>query len=352
MTDCWPANPVYTLLFDSGGTFGRFDERDIHTSYLQRLGVRQRGFRALLPLFPRAVEHLPVQDYEVVISSSSAFAHGIRPGPGAVHVCYCHSPFRYVWHEREQALREMPAVARPLLDLLLRRIRRWDLEASRRVTHYIANAKITRERIARNWGRDATIIHPPVDVDRFSIGTPEDYLLVVTEHVRHKMVDVALAAARRAGRPVKVVGSGPDSDRLRALYGDYAEFVGRVSDAELTQLYTRALALVVPNVEDFGIAAVEAQAAGRPVVAMNEGGTTETVIDGETGVLVPPGDPDALAEALAETDFGRFDPQRIRNHAQQFSIAAFQRRFTAELERLTSVSAPTSGYITQPGPQK
>jgi glycosyltransferase involved in cell wall biosynthesis len=340
MADCWPRTPIYTLLYDSEGCGGRFDDREVHTSYLQRLGMGQRGFRRLLPLFPRAAERMPVQDHDVLISSSSAFAHGVRPAPGAVHVCYCHSPFRYVWHEEQRALAEAPRPLRPLVRETLRRVRKWDVKASSRVTHFIANSQITQERIARFWGRDSVVIHPPVDVERFSIGEPEDHLLVVCELVRHKRVDAALEGARRAGRRVKVVGSGPERERLERLYGDHAEFLGRVGDEELTRIYSTAAAVVVPNVEEFGIAAVEGMAAGRPVVGMDAGGTRETVIDGETGVLVPLGDVDALAEALAETDFHSFSPERIRTHALGFSTRTFKERLSAHVEELTGVSSP------------
>lgn len=340
MSECWPEAPIYTLLYDAEGCYGRFDGRTVNTSYLQRLGVSQRGFRRLLPLFPRAAESLPVQSHDVLISSSSAFAHGVRPAVGAVHVCYCHSPFRYVWHERERALAEAPRPLRPALRRVLNRVHEWDMDATTRVTHYIANSQITRDRIAEFWRRDSEVIHPPVDVDRFWIGEPEDYLLVVTELVPHKLVDVALEAARRAGRAIKVVGSGPDRERLEALHGDHAEFLGRVSDEELANLYSRTAALVLPNVEEFGIAAVEAMAAGRPVVAADAGGARETVIDGETGLLVPLGDVDAFADALSSTDFERFSPERIRLHATGFSTASFKLRLAQHVESLTGLPSP------------
>jgi glycosyltransferase involved in cell wall biosynthesis len=342
IADCWPDASIYTLLYDDEGTDRRFHDRTVQTSYLQRLGIRQNGFRRLLPLFPRAASHLPVQDHDLVVSSSSAFAHGVRPRPGAVHICYCHSPFRYAWHERDRALEEAPAFARPLLRGVLSRVRSWDLDASQRVTHYVANSQITRERIQRVWNRDAEIVHPPVEVDRFEIGTPEDFFLVVMELVRHKRVDLALEAARKAGKPIKVVGTGPDAERLQALHGDHAEFLGRVDDAGLTDLYARALGLIVPNVEEFGIAAVEAQASGRPVVAVNAGGVRETVVDGTTGVLVPVDDVNAMAEALSATDFTRFVPERIRQHAYGFSTEAFKHRFSSEVERLASLGAPAA----------
>jgi glycosyltransferase involved in cell wall biosynthesis len=334
IADCWPEAPIYTTLFSPEGTRGRFDSRDVTTSYLQRLGVGQRGFRRLLPLYPRAVERLPVQSHDLLISSSSAFAHGIRPGEGAVHICYCHSPFRYLWHERRTALDETPTVARPLFAAVLSRIRRWDLNASRRVTHYIANSKLTGERIGDFYGREAVVIHPPVEVDRFSVGEPEDFFLVVTELARHKRVELALEGARLAGRPVTVVGEGPEMARLKSRFGSSARFLGALGDAELIELYARARALLVPSTEEFGIAMVEAQAAGRPVVAVDAGGAQETVIDGKTGVLLPDASADAFAEALRQVDFDAFSPERIRGHAQQFSVERFRRELEREVARL------------------
>jgi glycosyltransferase involved in cell wall biosynthesis len=335
MADLWPGAPIYTLLHDPDEFDGSFDGHPVTTSYLQRLGVRQDGFRRLLPLFPHAAERLPVGDHDVIVSSSSAFAHGVRPAPGAVHICYCHSPFRYVWHERERAFAEVARPLRPLLGLGLQRVRRWDLEASSRVTHYVANSNATRRRIAEFYGRDAIVVHPPVEVERFRPGAPEDFLLVVGEVLRHKRIEVALEAARRANMPIKIVGGGPDLARLRVEYQDSAEFLGRVADRDLPPLYAAARALVVSNIEEFGIAAVEAQAAGRPVVAADAGGARETVIDGVTGVLVPPDDVDALAEALRHTDFDRFDPLSCRANAERFSPGAFSERFSAAVARAT-----------------
>jgi len=308
IADCFPQAPIYTLLYDPAAVASRFAGRTVRTSSLQHLHVRQSSFRALLPLMPSAAERLPVQGHELVVSSSSAFAHGVRPGEGAVHVCYCHTPFRYAWHER-----------------------RWDLEASSRVTRYIANSEICRRRIDELWHRDASVVHPPVETHRFHIGEPEDFFLVVTELVPHKRVDTALEAARRAGRPIKVVGGGPDRERLAARYADTAQFLGRISDSELEELYPRARALMVPSVEEFGITAVEAQASGRPVVASAAGGARETVIDGTTGVLVPPGDVDAFADAIRNTNFEAFSPHRIKRYAERFSTRVFRRKFLSEV---------------------
>jgi glycosyltransferase involved in cell wall biosynthesis len=281
------------------------------------------------------VERLPVSDFDVIVSSSSAFAHGVRPRPDAVHVCYCHSPFRYVWFERERALSECPTPLRPVLRRVLDRTAAWDLAASERVTHYIANSKITQERIARIYGRESQILNPPVSIERFSIREPEDFLLFVGQIVRHKRVAVAIEAALLAGLPIRVVGDGPDREALEDRFARRpVRFLGAVDDVELASLYGRCLALVLPNVEEFGIAAVEAQAAGRPVVAVARGGATETVVSGKTGVLVEGEDAGALAEALDGDDLLRFDPAVIVANAERFSARSFRRKLTETVTEL------------------
>lgn len=332
IADCWPDAPIYTLLYDPDGTENRFAGRSIRTSYLQRLRIRQRGFRRWLPLFGPAAARLSLGAHDLVVSSSSAFSHGVRPADGATHVCYCHSPFRYAWFESGAALAEVPALLRPAVRGALARVRRRDMRAAAAVTHYIANSELTRRRIQDFWDRDATVVHPPVEVERFHTAPPEDYLLVVSEMVRHKNVEVALEAAKRARQPIKVVGSGPDLRRLMRAYGDSAEFLGRVPDDRLTGLYARARAFVVPNVEEFGIAAVEAQAAGRPVIAVNAGGARETVVDGKTGILVDGGGAERLAEAMS-ADLEGFSPAEITRHASGFSKEAFRRKFLSEVAR-------------------
>jgi glycosyltransferase involved in cell wall biosynthesis len=352
IAECWPRAPIFTLLCDPKETARAFAGHPVQASYLQRLGVDQRGFRRLLPFFPHATRRLPLMDYDVIVSSSSAFAHGVRVRDHATHICYCHTPFRYAWYERDQALEELPRPLRPVMERLLARIRRWDVAASKRVDHYIANSQLTRKRIADCYGREATVLHPPVQVDRFEPGRREDYFLVVTEVVRHKRVEVALEAARLAGRQVRVVGSGPDLPRLRQRYAGSADFLGRVSDEELADLYRRARALIVPNVEEFGIAMVEAQAAGTPVVAADAGGAQEAVLPGKTGELVPPGDAAALAEALRHTDFDRFDTATLTEHAARFSPDRFRASLTAEVERLTKERRDAGGEPQPRGPRR
>lgn len=322
--------PIFTLLYDEPGTSGRFAGRSITTSPLQRLGVSQSSFRRLLPLYPLAVERLRLPSCDVVLSSSSAFAHGVRVPDGAVHVCYCYTPFRYAWYEEARAVAEASRPLRRLLRGQLRRVRRWDLSASGRVDAYIAISQLSRERIKRYYGREATVVHPPVETHRFSAGNPGDALLIVSELVSHKRLHVALEAARRARAPIRVVGSGPDHAALEEAFPE-AEFLGRANDVELAQLYAEARAVVVPSMEEFGIVAVEAQAAGRPVIAAAAGGALETVDDGLTGLLAKLDDVDSFTNAIERIDTIDFSVDRAKVNAERFSVAAFQSRMAAHV---------------------
>jgi glycosyltransferase involved in cell wall biosynthesis len=330
IADLYRDAPIFTLLYDEQSTNRRFAGRAIATSPLQRFGVGQTNFRRLLPLYPHAVERLRPRECDVVISSSSAFAHGMPAPEGAVHLCYCYTPFRYAWYEERCALGEVPAVLRPLLRRQLRRIREWDLAASRRVDTYIAISALSRERIKRYYNRDAPVIHPPVEIHRFAPGKPGEALLVVSEFVRHKRLHIALEAARRARMPIRVVGSGPNHAALAEAYPE-AEFLGRAGDEELAELYASARAVVVPSVEEFGITAVEAQAAGRPVIAAAAGGALETVLDGRTGRLARLDDADSFAQAMRELDALDFDPAHAVANAERFSVDTFQRRLTEQV---------------------
>jgi glycosyltransferase involved in cell wall biosynthesis len=324
MCDLLPGAPVATLLYDEDVFAERLAGHEVRASPLQRLGVRQDGFRRLFPLMPWAAGRLPVAGHDLVVSSSSAFAHGVRPDPDAVHVCLCHIPFRYAWWERAAGRAMMPAPLRPLGGLAFRAFRRWDLATSRRGTHYLAVGRLSQDYIAECWGIEAPIVRQPVELDRFAPAAQrEGYALVVGELVRHKRIDQALEAARVAGVPIKVVGDGADGERLRAEYGATAEFLGRVDDTDLARLYSRARVLVMTSIEEFGLTAVEAQASGCPVLAVSAGGVLETVIDGVTGVLVPPGDLRALIDVLADDVLDRMSADAMTSSAQRFSISAF-----------------------------
>ena len=342
MAGCFPDAEIATLLYDAVGTEGRFRDRRVRTSFLQPVAADQRRFRRFLPLLPLAAQRLAVDEARIVISSSSAFAHGVRPAGDAVHVCYCHSPFRYVWHERHRTERAVPLLARPAARAVLGAIRRWDVEAAARVSAFVANSNVTRTRIQDFYDRDASVIHPPVDVDRFvTRPDPRDYFLVVGELTRHKNPEIALAAAERAAVRIKIVGGGPDLARLQERFVK-AEFLGRVDDRRLIELYAGCRALVVPAIEEFGITMVEAHAAGRPVVAASAGGALEIVTDGVTGVLVRPRSVDALAEAMRATDWESFDPSLLRASAERFSTVQFHTRFVTAVAGVVARGAPAT----------
>jgi glycosyltransferase involved in cell wall biosynthesis len=335
IADQFARAPIFTLLFDQAALSGRFDGHAVHASSLNRLPVDQRNFRRLLPLYPWAIGRFALPPSDVVVTSSSAFAHGVPIPPGAAHVCYCHAPFRYAWNEQDRALLEVAPPLRPLLRAQLRRMRRWDVRASRSVDVYLANSQLTAERIKRYYGRDSTVLAPPVETSRFSAGDPGDRLLIVTELVAHKRIDVALEAARRTRAPIDVVGTGPAYRTLREAYPE-ARFLGRVSDEELAGLYQRARAVIVTAVEEFGITAVEAQAAGRPVLAARGGGTLETVLEGTTGIFAEPGDVASFAAGIEALPRLQFDPQRAVDNARRFSVEQFSSRLTAIVQDAAS----------------
>ena len=339
MCDLYPSAPIATLLYDDEVFGDRLVGHSVSTAWVQRFGASQQTFKRLLPFLPRAAARLPVRDHELVLSSSSAFAHGVCPDPGATHVCYCYTPFRYAWYERQAGIAQTPRVLRPLVGYSLDRIKAWDLRAASRDTHYVAIGRLSQTRIRRYWGRDAAIVYPPVELHRFSQSEPEDFFLVVGELVRHKQIEVALEAAKRARVPIKVVGTGVDQARLQAAHADHAEFLGRIEDDELAVLYSRAKALVMPNIEEFGITAVEAQASGRPVIAVDGGRARETVLEGQTGLFFPLGDVEALAAAMQHPLLDEMNPADAIANANRFSVDSFQSGIAAQVaEAQRSVS--------------
>jgi glycosyltransferase involved in cell wall biosynthesis len=333
MCDAWPEADVFTAVYDEEGTEGRFAARSPRTSFLQRLHPTARTFRPLLPLYPHAVESLDLRGYDTVISSSSAWAHGVLVDPGAVHVCYCHNPFRYAWSEREATLEARGPLLRPPLRLLFSRWRQWDWIAAQRVDRYVANSTLTAARVRRYFGREATVLHPPVELERFGPGPVGEHYMVLAELMPHKRIDVAVRAFNRLRLPLLVVGDGPEGRRLRRLAGPTIGFTGRVSDERVAELLRTSRALVVTAAEEFGIAAVEALASGRPVIALAAGGVRESVRAGETGAYYERDDPDALADVVAAFDPLSVDPAACVEAAERFGTVRFQealRRIVAE----------------------
>jgi glycosyltransferase involved in cell wall biosynthesis len=337
LCDVWPEADIFTPVYDERGTEGRFRHRSISTSVLQRLRPTSRTFRVLLPLYPVAVESLDVSDYDLVISSSSAWAHGVIAAPDAVHVCYCHNPFRYAWNARDTTLADQGPLKRAALQVIFSRWRQWDWIAAQRVDAYVANSETTRRRIARYFNREASVVYPPVETTRFSPGPVEDYYLVVSELMPHKRIHVTVEAFNRLGRPLVVAGDGPELHRLRRLAGPGVRFEGRVSDGRVAELAQGCRAMVVTATEEFGIAAVEAQAAGRPVIAHASGGARETILDGVTGTFFDELDPAVLADAVRDFDDAAIDPAACARNADHFSVARFQRQMRNAVEEASGV---------------
>jgi glycosyltransferase involved in cell wall biosynthesis len=343
----WPDADVFTPVYNERGTEGRFAERNIHTSFLQRLQPNARTFRAFLPLYPAAIESFDLSGYDLVISSSSAWAHAVICDERAVHVSYCHNPFRYAWNERHRTLAERSnPVSRAALSRLFRRWREWDWIAAQRVDRYVTNSRTTQARIKAYFGRDSRIIYPPVATGRFRPQPVGSHYLVLSELVSHKQIDVAIEAFNRLRLPLVIVGGGPDGRRLKRLAGPTVRFTGRVTDTEAARLLATSRALVVTTGEEFGIAAVEAQAAGRPVIARAAGGLLENVVDGVTGCLWE-GGADELAAAVAGFDPGVVDSNECIENARRFDASVFREAFPREVEAALN-EGPTDRHETWP----
>ena len=347
----FPDAPIHTLLHVRGSLDPELEARDIRTTFVQGLPGAARHYRSYLPLFPAAASTIDVTGYDLVISSSHCVAKGVKRAMGALHVCYCHTPMRYVWDRYDDYFggdRVAPPL-RPLIALAANRLRSWDVKTAPRVDRFVANSAFVAGRIRRYYGRPAAVIPPPVDTDFYTPGPDAGgtYDLVVSALVPYKRLDLVLDAYRGSAVPVKIVGTGPEDERLRARAGPEATFLGRVDDAGLRDLYRGSRAVILPNVEDFGITAVEAMSCGRPVVVFGEGGGTESVVDGETGVVFRAATPAALRAAVDSLEALRFNSASLRARAEQFSRRQFESRFRAFLDVALSENAAASA--TMPG---
>jgi glycosyltransferase involved in cell wall biosynthesis len=346
----WPNADIYTPVYNEEGTDGRFAGRRIHTSFLQRLHPSARTFRALLPFYPAAIESFDLSSYDLVVSSSSAWAHAALCDQRSMHVSYCHNPFRYAWNDRDStlALRRNP-LSRALLRGIFRRWRQWDWIAAQRTDRYIANSRTTQARIRAYYGRESRTVYPPVETLRFSPGRVDDHYVIVSELMPHKQIDVAIAAFNHLRLPLIVIGDGPAARMLRRMAGPTIKFAGRLPDRAVADLLQHARALILTSIEEFGIAAVESQAAGRPVIARRAGGALETVIDGVTGCFWS-GGPAELASAVVQFDDAAVDPGACTSNAARFDTATFRRDVLEEVEAAFAADWRPAGSSRQPLP--
>lgn len=331
LKELYPQAPIFTLIFDAPRTNQFFAGQPIRTSFLQKLPFGVRGHQWWLPVMPAAIEHLDLMDYDVVISSASSFAKGILTRPGAVHICYCHTPTRYLWLDTHNYLKELQVSdwIKNILPLTLKKLRQWDKMAADRVDYFIANSAEVKKRIKKYYQRDSTVIYPPVDIDRFYISQqPKEYYLAGGRLVPYKRLDIVIRAFSRLGVPLKVFGVGPEMKRLKLLAKENIEFIGRVSDADKPKLFADCIAYINPQDEDFGITAVEAMASGRPVIAYRAGGALETMVDGVTGTFFDEQWWEELADAVIRFRPEHYQAEKIRAHAYNFSTDKFKKNIS------------------------
>jgi glycosyltransferase involved in cell wall biosynthesis len=336
----YPTAEIFTLLHVRGSVSPRIERLPIHTSPLQHLPGIRRYYRGCLPLFPRLIERFDLQGFDLVVSSSHCVAKSVIVGSAAVHLCYCHTPMRYAWDQFDAyfgpaRLGTVPsAVMRRIMD----RLARWDRETASRVHRYVTNSRYVAQRIRRYYNREASVVYPPVDTDFFqpAESLPDDsHCLVVSALVPYKRIEVAIEACHLARVPLRIVGQGPERpalERAAARFGGDVAFLGRLPDDGVRDEYRRASLVLMTGEEDFGIVPLEAQACGRPVVALARGGALESIVPDETGLLVDDDKPQPFADAIRRSLSTSFDRRAIRRHAERFSRQRFIDEMTAVVD--------------------
>jgi len=330
LAEIFPDAPIYTLLYEKKNADRYFKNRRIETSIIQKLPGGVKHYQWYMPFMPMAVEFFDLHDYDLVISDASAFAKGVITAPHTLHICYCHTPTRYLWSDTHQYINELKynKYFKKIISLVLNYVRLWDAAAADRVDKYIANSETVKRRIAKYYKADSIVIYPPVATDKFKISeTVEDFFLIGGRLAPYKRVDIVIEAFKKMNKKLKIFGDGVDMKRLKKIAGNAAniEFLGRVSDEKMADLYGKCLAFINPQEEDFGITAVEAMASGRPVIAFAKGGAKETIIEGKTGMFFNSQTPESLIEAVNKFDGNNFNPNEIRARAERYGVERFKK---------------------------
>ena len=332
----FPQADIFTHVHDRERTSALINGHRIVTTYISRLPFARKFYQKYLPLMPSALEELDLTGYDLVISSESGPAKGIITHPDAVHICFCHSPMRYLWDQYHTYRGNAGPITRLFMSLTMPTLRAWDVTSAARVDRFIANSGFIARRIRKVYRRDAEVIFPPVDLDAFAIvpDPTRDFYVYIGQLVPYKRVDLAVAACTKLGKRLVIVGTGTEEPRLRAMAGPTVEFRGWASSEDLKSCYANCRALLFPGEEDFGIVPLEAMASGRPVIAYGSGGALDTVIDGQTGVFFDTQTSDDLAAAIErfETIENGFDPIAIRQHARGFGRDVFRRKLKAYID--------------------
>jgi glycosyltransferase involved in cell wall biosynthesis len=338
LAEIFPQAPIYTLFHFKGCQAEIIESRAIRTSFLQGLPFLEKRYRHYLPLFPLAVELFDLGGFDLVVSSSHCVAKGAIPAPDALHVSYIHSPVRYAWNQYFAYFspERLSFFSRRFIPPVMHRLRVWDVVSAARVDHFIANSANVARRVKKYYRREADVIHPPADVEFFrpAAGAAKDGdFLVVSALVPYKRIDLAIQVFNDSGERLTIVGSGPELGRLRKISRPNITFLAPVPAEELRSLYQKSRALLLPGEEDFGIAAVEAQACGTPVIALGRGGALESVVPGETGLLFPDLTASSLRAALDKFRGMKFNEAAVRSHAEKFSRRSFKQKLSAYFEQ-------------------
>jgi glycosyltransferase involved in cell wall biosynthesis len=335
LCELFPDAPIYTLLHNKGSMSQAIESKRIVTSFIDRLPAKKKQYRKYLPLFPFAVAQFDLSEYDLVISTSHAVVKNVKVRNGAVHICYCFTPMRYVWDMYDQYFGKGKAgfMTRAAMKIVAPMLRWWDVKTSSHVTYFIAISEEVRKRIRRHYSREAEMIYPPVDTEQFQLSaTDEDFYLIVSALVPYKRVDLAVEAFNENGKRLIIAGTGPESEKLKSMANPNIEFLGWQSDDELARLYGRCTALIFPGVEDFGIVPLEAQASGKPVIAFGQGGALETIIEGTTGLFFHRQTAESLQESILKSSLIKFNPPAIRQHALQFSRTNFRQKIKQSID--------------------
>jgi len=330
----FPEAPIFTTILDRGSLWEVLRDADIRTSWMQKLPLLKRHFKAYLLFYPGAIERFDLREYDLVISSSSAFGKAAITRKDAVHICYCHTPMRFVWdYERYMEREQYGSPVRAVLVPVLRRFRKWDVKTAVRPDTYVANSTVVADRIRRFYGRESVIVPPPVAVQRFTPGNKvEDFYLIVSRLNPYKRVDLVVKAFNDLGHPLVIIGDGPDRVALERMAKPNIKFLGRLPDPEVADYYARCRALIFPGDEDFGIVPLEANAAGRPVIAYKAGGALDTVVNGQTGIFFQELTPESLSEAVLCAEKTTWNSAAIRKHAEDYAEPHFRERFMRVVE--------------------
>jgi glycosyltransferase involved in cell wall biosynthesis len=341
-----PDADIFTLFHRPGTVSPTIERHRIRTSLIQRMPFAATHYRRYLPLFPFAVEQFDLDGYDLVVSASHCVAKSVVPTGRAKHLCYCFSPMRYAWDQFDAYFgphRVGRVASRWFYRPVMARMARWDAATAARSNRFAAISRYVAGRIRRYYNREASIVYPPVDTVFYSPADvpAESHFLIVSALVPYKRIDLAIEACRRAGAPLRIVGDGPDRERLERQAGRSAEFLGAVSNEQIRDEFRRSLAVILPGEEDFGIVPLEAQACGRPVVAFGRGGALETVVDGDTGVFFDDPTPASLAAALGRVAVLSFDAERLRRHAEGFSRERHVERMRDVIEETIAAPAGT-----------